>query len=133
MTAPEARLRPHPIDRFAGDEHVLDIPAALRALRSESRATTQGHRQITWMHKGPVRLVLFAFEAGGRIREHAANGWVTIHSLRGTVSVRTPDTLHVLTEGTLLSLAPQVSHDVEASEEADVLLGIYPESAASEQ
>ncbi|MEP6732834.1 MAG: hypothetical protein ABJE10_19475 [bacterium] len=128
MTASEDRLRPRPSDRFAGAEHVLDLPATLRALRAEPRDGASGHRQIALMHQGPVRLILFAFEAGGRMPEHAAPGWVTIHSLRGTINVRTPDALHVLSEGKLLSLAPSLVHDVEALTEADMLLGIYPEA-----
>jgi quercetin dioxygenase-like cupin family protein len=128
MTASDERLRPHPSDRFAGTEHMLDLPAALRALRTEAYPAANGHRQIALMHQGPVRLVLFAFEAGGRIPQHSAPGWVTIHSLRGTIAVRTGDTLHVLREGMLLSLAPSVLHDVEATETADMLLGIYPEA-----
>ena len=40
---------------------------------------------------------------------------------------RTPDTRYALAEGTLLSLAPGVPHDVVATTEADMLLGIYPE------
>ena len=122
----EDRLRPHPSDRFAGAEHLLDLPASLRALRAEAFNGANGHRQIALMHQGPVRLVLFAFEAGGRIPQHSAPGWVTIHALRGALTVRTPDALHVLNEDMLLSLAPDLLHDVEATQEADMLLGIYP-------
>ncbi len=129
MTTPEERLRPRPLDRFAAAEHLLDLTASLRVLRSESRASANGHRQIALMHEGPVRLVLFAFEAQGRLPQHSAPGWVTIHVLRGTVRVQTTEALHLLRSGTLLSLAPGVLHDVEASEESDVLLGIYPEAA----
>ncbi len=128
MTEPSDRLRPHPADRFAGAEHLLDIPAQLRALRSERKAGVHGHRQIALIHQGPVRLVLFAFEAGGAMREHSAPGWVTIHALRGLLTVRTADARHVLHEGALLSLAPGVRHDVQADAEADMLLGIYPEA-----
>ena len=126
MTAPEERLRPHPADRFAGTEHAIDLPAALRALRAESRPVANGHRQITLVHHGPVRLVLFAFHAGGRIPQHRTPGWVTIHVLRGTLRVKTPDTQHELGEGHILALAPDVPHDVDAAGEADMLLGIYP-------
>ena len=122
----EDRLRPHPSDRFAGVEHLLDLPAALRSLRAEAFPSANGHRQIALMRQGPVRLVLFAFEAGGRIPQHSAPGWVTIHALRGELKVRTPEAIHALGEGTLLSLAPDLLHDVEATEEADMLLGIYP-------
>jgi quercetin dioxygenase-like cupin family protein len=122
----EDRLRPHPSDRFAGAEHMLDLPATLSALRAEAFPSANGHRQIALMHQGPVRLVLFAFEAGGRIPQHTAPGWVTIHVLRGSLNVRTPAELHVLSAGKLLSLAPDLPHDVEATEETDMLLGIYP-------
>jgi quercetin dioxygenase-like cupin family protein len=126
------RLRPRPSDRFAGAEHLLDIPAALHALRTEPSPNTNGHRQIALMHHGPVRLVLFAFDAGGAMKKHAAPGWVTIHVLRGDMIVRTPATDHRLSEGMLLSLAPGVVHDVEAIQESNMLLGVYPDPGQTE-
>ena len=129
MTASDERLRPRPAERFAGDEHVLDLASTLRALRLEPKAGANGHRQIAMMHHGPVRLVLFAFDAGGNIPQHSAPGWVTIHVLRGVINVRTADAYHVLGEGRLLSLAPGLMHDVEAAVDADMLLGIFPEAS----
>ena len=128
MDTPTDRRRPRPSDRFAGTEHALDVRAALRALRAEAGPSANGHRQITLLHQGPVRLVLFAFAAGGRMPEHRAPGWVTIQVLRGTLRVRTPEAQHTLGEGQILALAPDVPHDVDASEEADMLLGVYPET-----
>jgi quercetin dioxygenase-like cupin family protein len=128
MTTPDARRRPRPSERFAGTEHALDVREALRALRAEAGASANGHRQITLLHQGPVRLVLFAFAAGGRMPEHRAPGWVTIQVLRGMLRVRTPEAQHALTEGQILALAPNVPHDVDASDEADMLLGVYPET-----
>jgi quercetin dioxygenase-like cupin family protein len=127
-TPNEQRRRQRPSDRFAGAEHALDVRASLRALRAEAGPAANGHRQITLLHRGPVRLVLFAFAAGGRLPEHRAPGWVTIHVLRGALRVRTPDAQHALGEGQLHVLAPDVSHDVDAAEEADMLLGVYPET-----
>lgn len=128
MSAPDKRRRPHPSDRFAGGEHVLDLPAALRALRAEPSTGTTRHRQITLLHHGPVRIVLFAFDAGGRMPEHRAPGWITIHVLRGALQVRTGAALYELGTGQVLALAPDVPHDVDAVEESDMLLGVYPES-----
>lgn len=128
MTASEERLRPRPSDRFAGAEHVLDLSAFLRALRAEPRPAGSGHRQIALLHHGPVRLVLFAFDAGGHMPEHRAPGWITIHVLRGSLTVKTAEAQHALAAGQVLSLAPGVAHDVDATEEADMLLGVYPES-----
>jgi quercetin dioxygenase-like cupin family protein len=128
MSASEKRRRPHPSDRFAGAERALDLPAALRALRAEPQSGANGHRQITLLHHGPVRLVLFAFAPGGLIPEHQAPGWITIHVLRGALNVRTPDARHTLRGGQVLALAPDVSYDVDATEETDMLLGVYPET-----
>ena len=63
--------------------------------------------------------------------EHSAPGWVTIHVLRGALDVQTQDTHHVLRAGQLLALAPDVLHDVEATEETDMLLGVYPDGPAN--
>lgn len=128
MSATDGRLRAHPAQRFAGAERALDLPAALRALRAEPRPAAQGHRQIALLHHGPVRLVLYAFEPGGRLPEHQAPGWVTVHVLRGRLRVRTPQAQHDLGEGQVLALAPDMSHDVEAVGETDMLLGVYPDA-----
>ena len=132
MPRPKARLRPPPADRLAGNEHLLDVPGALRALRAEPQRTGDGHRQITILHQPPLRLVLFAFDAGGRIKEHAAPGWITIHALRGTIAVRTRSAQHQLTEGKLLTLGPGVLHDVEATGEADMLLTVTLDASSDE-
>ena len=134
MSSPTGRLRTHPAERFAGAEHVLDLPAALERLRAEGRrgdgdtasATTQGHRQISLMHHGPVRMVLYAFDAGGRLPAHQAPGWVTIHVLQGAIEVQTPSAQHALRTGQVLALAPDVRHDVRALESTEMLLGVYP-------
>ena len=128
MSSPEERQRPHPADRFAGAEHALDLPEALRKLRGEGKRGSNGHQQIALLHHGPLRLVLFAFDAGGRMPEHRAPGWITIHVLRGELQVRTPTARHELRTGQLLALAPDMPHDVEAKEETDMLLGVYPEA-----
>jgi quercetin dioxygenase-like cupin family protein len=96
-------------------------------VRAETRAGANGHRQITLLHHGPVRLLLFAFDEGGRMPQHQVPGWVTIHVLRGVLRVQTPDGDNVLKEGQLLALAPNIRHDVDAVDESDMLLGVYPE------
>lgn len=122
--APKHRLRPSPSERFAGPEHRIELDSALDALRKEPHEGKDGHRQITVFRKGPLRLVLFAFEAGGTLPAHRAPGLVVIHVLRGTVSVRTPSETHDLTAGRILVLDPEVVHDVKAHEQADMLLTI---------
>ena len=129
MSAAEDRLRTRPAERMAGEERHLDLGAALAELRREAHPAVDGHRQITILHHGPVRLVLFAFDAGGRMPEHRAAGFVTIHVLRGALRVRTPRRSYDLAAGHVLALDPGVAHDVEAVSEADMLLGVHPSAA----
>ena len=124
MRTPEDRLRPPPAERFAGPEHYVELPPVLGTLRSEPHDGKNKHRQITIFRRGELRLVLFAFEAGGRLASHHAPGFVVIHALRGAIRVRTPNKTHELTAGQIVVLDPEVVHDVEAHEEADLLLTV---------
>jgi quercetin dioxygenase-like cupin family protein len=75
-------------------------------------------------HKGPLRIVLFAFEAGGGLPEHRAPGFVVIHTLRGRIQVQTLTDRYDLPTGQVLMLDPEVVHDVTATEQSDMLLTI---------
>lgn len=124
MSSPSDRLRPPPSERFAGSEHRIDLPAALEALRGEQHESTDRHRQITVFHKGPLRIVLFTFDAGAGLPAHRAPGFVVIHTLRGRISVKTMNANHDLATGQLVMLDPEVVHDVTAAEASDMLLTI---------
>jgi quercetin dioxygenase-like cupin family protein len=124
MTAPDSRLRPPPAERFAGLEHHIDLNTVLRRLRSEASPVRGGHRQETVYHRGAVRLMLFAFDAGGRLASHQAPGLVTIQALRGTLHVATGTARYDLEPLQVLVLDPGVEHDVEARTEADMLLTV---------
>ena len=124
MSSPKDRLRPPPSERFAGPEHRIDLTAALASLRVEHHDSTERHRQITVFHKGPLRMVLFAFEAGAGLPSHRAPGFVVIHTLRGRITVKTLNDTHDLAAGQLVTLDPEVVHDVTAVESSDMLLTI---------
>lgn len=124
MSSPSDRLRPPPSERFAGPEHRIELAAALDALRAEPHESTDRHRQITVFHKGPLRIVLFTFEAGAGLPSHRAPGFVVIHTLRGRITVKTMNASHDLAAGQLVLLDPEVVHDVTAAEPSDMLLTI---------
>lgn len=67
-----------------------------------------------------LRLVLIAMDTGARMKEHSANGTISIHALEGTLRVHSQD-LH---PGQVLTLAPGIKHDVEAREDCAFLLTI---------
>lgn len=122
------RLRPAPAERFAGSEHLYDLAGIAAQLRAEPHAAIDGHRQMTIVRHGSVALVLFDFEAGGRLVNHVADGLVTIQTLAGQVRVGTPEGDKELVAGSLLVLAPGVVHDLHASVSSQVLLTVNMES-----
>ncbi|MGH7579943.1 MAG: cupin domain-containing protein, partial [Gemmatimonadales bacterium] len=76
MNPADERLRPHPSNRLAGPAVLLNLPDLARALQAEPHPAKGGHRQAGLIHRGPLRLVLFAFEPGGRLPQHRAPGYV---------------------------------------------------------
>lgn len=122
MTQPDERLRPHPSARLAGPAVPLDFPDLARALHAEPHPATHGHRQASLAHRGPLRLVLFALEAGATLPEHRAPGHVLLHCLRGRLEVEAAGARQQLGAGQALLLDPEVPHGVTAVEESDMLL-----------
>ena len=125
MSESSGRLRPPPVERFAGTEHVFDLAMIAAQLRAEAHTATDGHRQMTILRQEPVTLVLFDFETGGTLVDHVADGLVTIHALTGRVEVKTPEGRHELAAGSLLVLSPGVRHDVFAPEASQLLLTVH--------
>jgi quercetin dioxygenase-like cupin family protein len=124
MNSPDERLRPHPVGRLAGPVVPLNLPEIARALRAEPHPARDGHRQVGLIHGEDLRLVLFAFEAGGRLPEHRAPGQVVIHCLRGELVVAAGGTPHRLGAGEALALDSSVPHAVDAVAESDMLLTV---------
>ncbi|MBA2719548.1 MAG: cupin domain-containing protein [Chloroflexi bacterium] len=119
------RERRDPDDRFAGDEHLFDLAAAAHDLEREEQEARDGHRQVTLVHDDGVTVVLFAFEAGGRLGSHSADGLVMINVIAGTIDVATATATHSMAAGSLLTLAAGVQHDVIAREPSQVLLTVH--------
>ena len=73
---------------------------------------------------GGVSIVLFDFEAGGRLKDHAADGYVTVLVPSGEIRVATADEQHQMSSGSLLVLRPGIRHDIEAGAASTVLLTV---------
>ncbi len=118
------RLRPHPRERFATPVMALDLEEATAALRREPHAAVAGHRQVVLFRNGPVSLVLFAFDAGGFLKEHRTDAVVIIQALTGQLRIEAAGDRHEVRPNQLLALAPGVVHSVQAAEPSDMLLTI---------
>ena len=122
------RLRPHPSGRFTGESHAFDLGEALRDLHAEVHPVERGHRQKTIFHRAPVTQVIFAFEPGGALADHAAHGLVTMHVLEGRLAVQADGRDHELRAGYILVLHPDVRHNVRALEASAMLLTVHLKS-----
>lgn len=81
------------------------------------------------LKRSDVRLVLTLLDTDAGIKEHHADGSVSVHVLRGKLTMRAQDKEHQLAEGDLLNLPPAVRHDVRALEPSAFLLTIsWPDS-----
>lgn len=126
--SPTDRLREHPHDRLAAPVQVVDLNSAASALRAEPHDAIAGHRQIALVREGPVTVILYVFESDGNLREHRADGEVTIHVLKGTLEVELSDEKHQLRGGQLLALAPGIPHSVHATVPTEMLLTVHKRS-----
>lgn len=115
------RLRPHAADRLAQDEESFDLLALAEQLRQEEHPAARGHRQMTIFKKEKVTVVLFVFDPGAELKEHATSGTVTIQCVEGQLVVGTSANEFELKGGQMVALSPNIAHGVRA-EEASVML-----------
>lgn len=119
------RLRPHPEDRLDSALQLVDLPATAAALRNEPHPSIDGHRQMAVFRRGPVTLISFVFEPGGLLKEHEADGVVTIHVISGHLRVVAEDETHELTSGRLVAIGPHIPHTVSAVTASEMLLTVH--------
>ena len=128
------RLRPHPEDRLASPVQVVDLAAAAAELRAELHAPVAGHRQIAVVRHGPVTIIQFVFDEGGLLKQHRADGVVTIHVLEGRLKVIVDEEAREISRDEIMALAPGVLHSVLALAPSDMLLTVHrmPEDGAAD-
>ena len=134
----ETRLREAPATRFSGPQHFFDLTQLSAHLLNEAHLGTNGHRQMTIYRHDATTMVLFAFEAGGKLADHKANGLVTIHALDGALTIEAQSETgeadwktHKLSAQQILVLSPGVLHNVTAHKASRMLLTIHLEKNAA--
>lgn len=123
--ASQQAQRTPPRERFEGGEHLFDLAVESQRLRNEPGGARDGHRQITLFRGGGVSIVLFDFEAGGQLKDHAADGYVTVLVLSGEIRMVTAEEQHQMSSGSLLVLRPGIRHDLEANVASRVMLTVH--------
>lgn len=123
-TSNDARLRPHPEDRFAAQQIEIDLNAMAARLRAEPQSGERGHRQETLYRQGGLTIALFLFQRFTHLPPHRAAGVVNMHVLRGRLKITVENQIHELQGGQMLVLAPGIEHTVAAEEESEMLLTV---------
>jgi len=95
-------------------EHVTD-PAILDRSKRNAR---------TLLKAGPLRVTLVVVAAGGEIREHIADGPITVQPLDGKVRVHVQDETYEIGAGQLLAIGAGVPHAVDSRDGGTFLLTI---------
>ena len=74
--------------------------------------------------KPDFRCVLIAMEPSAVMKEHHADGTISVQVLKGRLRFGAQGAQHELTAGNLLTLGASIKHDVEALEDSAFLLTI---------
>lgn len=94
------------------------------ALIDESLLARAGRSARTLVKEGSLRVTLVALGPGGELREHHADGPITVHVLAGEINVRAGADAWTLEQGDLLSLEAGVPHDVSSGTGGEFLLTV---------
>jgi len=113
----------------------IDLERELQQLRQEDSWQRETGRSSKTLAKYPdLRIVLILMKGGTRMRQHRAEGRVSIQLLEGQICIHLADRKVNMSAGHLLVLDCGVLHDVETLEESALLLTISwrREKSASE-
>jgi quercetin dioxygenase-like cupin family protein len=124
MSEQNKRLRQHPDERFDPPQLQINLQEVEARLRDEHPPEKGKHRQETLYRHGPITIALFLFDQGASMSQHKAEGVVTVQVLQGRLKMTAEGQTHDLSAGSLLILAPGVSHDVQAVEATRMLLTV---------
>jgi quercetin dioxygenase-like cupin family protein len=93
-----------------------------------------GHTARTLFKKADFRVVLISMEKGSILKEHHADGTISVQVLKGSIRFITQGEAHTLRENSIVTLGASIKHQVEGLEDAVFLLTIsWPDQQKLEQ
>jgi quercetin dioxygenase-like cupin family protein len=102
---------------------LLDIASELAGSR-QHKPWHSGLYSKFLLKADDLRLLLIAMETGAKLKEHHADGTVSVHALEGALCIHVQEQTHNLHAGQILLLAPGIKHDLKALEDSALLLTI---------
>ena len=107
------------IDKLAQFDLVQEI-----ADSEQKKPWQSGHFAKTLFKKHDLRVVLITMENAAKMKEHHADGTISVHVLKGHIRFTVHGKPHDLKPGNLITLAASIKHEVEALEDSAFLLTI---------
>ncbi|HEY2038854.1 MAG TPA: AraC family ligand binding domain-containing protein, partial [Edaphobacter sp.] len=95
------------IDDFAR----FDLEQELKDTQSK-KPWTAGHYAKTLFKKDDFRTVLIAMEPHSRMKEHHADGTISIQILEGEIRLSAQGKRHDLPQGSLMTLGASIPHEI---------------------
>jgi quercetin dioxygenase-like cupin family protein len=102
----------------------FDLRSEADALRQEQGWSKTGHSAKTLVKHHDLRTVLIAMKKGTRMSEHQAAGATSIQLLEGRLALHIGSETLDVRAGNLVALDRELSHDVEAVEDAAFILSV---------
>ncbi len=103
----------------------VQVDFAQEMLTSEQTKPWQkGHTARMLFKKADLRVILISMEKGALLKEHHADGTISVQVLKGSVRFTAQGEAHTLQTHSLLALSSSIKHKVEALEESAFLLTI---------
>lgn len=112
------------VDRMAHFDLAQEIADA-----TSEKPWQAGHHAKTLFKKHDFRVVLVTMERGAHMKEHHADGTISVQVLKGKIRMNVGGKPHELDAGNLFTLAASIRHDVEALDDSAFLLTISWPSA----
>lgn len=102
----------------------VDLATELAAVRTSDSYHVADHAAKTIAKHPGVTVVLIALKPGGQMREHHADGAITVQGIDGRVEFTVGGRSVALTPGRLLTVPPGLAHRVRGVNESAFLLTI---------
>ncbi len=90
----------------------------------QSKPWMMGRYAKTLFKKPDFRMVMITMDKGSILKEHHADGTISVQVLKGTIRFTVQGKSHELGTNHVLTLAASIRHEVEALDEAAFLLTI---------
>ncbi len=129
---PEPRPHAPSIERpLSGDVLVFDLDRELAAANDPVILDRSGRTARTLVKDRSLRVTVHLVAAGGEIREHHADGPITVQVLRGSMLFRAAGRDYELAAGDLLTLDAGIVHSIRSAVGAAFLLTVSLPGAAT--